>query len=424
MRRALHGGLALLVLGATGACFIEDLLTVKAPSRVPADAIEDPRNARLIVTSVVADFECALASFIAAGGLLGDELVDAQLAARMWDYDRRSVVPSGEPVYAVFTCGDADPGVYQTLHIARAQADNAVRLLRGCTTAEVSSRDSLMAVAAAYGGYAYLLLGEALCTAAVDGGPELTSQQVIAHAEERFSLVLDTLAAAAPAAILNTARVGRARARLDRANTAGALGDAALVPPGFRHNARFSAASFRSSNRIWTLNNRDSRITIEDDFRRVMHMGAPDTLRVPVDSTEENGVNNQIRIWEQKKYAVQDSPIPIARYAEAQLIIAEVRRDTQAVRIINELHAAAGLPPFAAADPDSILRHVIEERRLELFLEGHHFYDKLRFNAALDPDPLPDTPAPGASYINGGTYGATVCLPLPDVERLNNPNIP
>ena len=179
-----------------------------------------------------------------------------------------------------------------------------------------------------------------------------------------------------------------------------------------------------SSNRVWTLNNRDSRVTVEDDFRRVMHMGVRDSLRVPVDSTAKNGVNNQIRIWEQRKYPLQDSPIPVARYAEAQLIIAEVRRDTQAVRIINELHAAAGLPPFAAADADSILRHVIEGRRLELFLEGQHFYDKLRFNGLLDPDPLPDTPPPGSVYINGGTYGASVCLPLPDVERLNNPNIP
>ena len=32
-------------------------------------------------------------------------------------------------------------------------------------------------------------------------------------------------------------------------------------------------------------------------------------------------------------------------------------------------------------------------------------------------------PAPGAAYPHGGVYGHTVCLPLPDIERVNNPNI-
>ena len=40
-----------------------------------------------------------------------------------------------------------------------------------------------------------------------------------------------------------------------------------------------------------------------------------------------------------------------------------------------------------------------------------------RFNVALNP-------AAGTAYpIKGGTYGTTRCLPLPDVERFNNPNI-
>ena len=152
--------------------------------------------------------------------------------------------------------------------------------------------------------------------------------------------------------------------------------------------------------------------------------GAADP-RVRVLDAGRSTVNPLVPLRTQTKYPQRDSPMPIARYAEAQLIVAEVLGDTVAVRIINELHAAAGLPAFAASDPDSIRRHVIEERRLELFLESHHFVDKRRFNQLLDPDPLPDTPAPGARFLNGPTtYGASACLPLPDLERLNNPNIP
>jgi hypothetical protein len=59
---------------------------------------------------------------------------------------------------------------------------------------------------------------------------------------------------------------------------------------------------------------------------------------------------------------------------------------------------------------------VIEERRRELFLEGHGFHDIRRLNLPLDP--VPDTP-----YRKGGLYGADRCFPLPDVERRNNPNV-
>ena len=36
---------------------------------------------------------------------------------------------------------------------------------------------------------------------------------------------------------------------------------------------------------------------------------------------------------------------------------------------------------------------------------------------------LPFAPASGTTYPNGGTYGTQTCFPLPDVERINNPNI-
>lgn len=37
---------------------------------------------------------------------------------------------------------------------------------------------------------------------------------------------------------------------------------------------------------------------------------------------------------------------------------------------------------------------------------------------------IPLIPASGTPYpVKGGNYGNTTCLPLPDVERFNNPNI-
>ena len=62
------------------------------------------------------------------------------------------------------------------------------------------------------------------------------------------------------------------------------------------------------------------------------------------------------------------------------------------------------------------MAQIIEERRREFFLEGHRLGDLRRYN-------LPFLPAPGAPYGPGGTYGNQTCFPLPDVERINNPNI-
>ena len=60
---------------------------------------------------------------------------------------------------------------------------------------------------------------------------------------------------------------------------------------------------------------------------------------------------------------------------------------------------------------------VIEERRRELFLEGHRLGDMRRFQVPLNP-------ATGTTYTTGGgTYGDQTCFPLPDVEKINNPNI-
>ena len=88
--------------------------------------------------------------------------------------------------------------------------------------------------------------------------------------------------------------------------------------------------------------------------------------------------------------------------------------------IINEFHAAAGLAPFSSTDPATIQAQVVEERRRELFLEGQHLYDARRLNLPFDIAPA--TPY-SISAPKGGNYGTERCLPLPDVERLNNPNI-
>src|SRR5207249_3915476 len=149
--------------------------------------------------------------------------------------------------------------------------------------------------------------------------------------------------------------------------------------------------------------------------QNVRFNGVPDP-RVSVTKTKDRASNGIDTVWVQNKYTALTSPIPIARYEEAQLIVAELSGGQTAVDIINKLHTKVGLPLFASTDPTAIKNQVIQERAHELFLEGQRFFDFNRFN-------LPFDPAPGTAYYQGATYGTTRCLPLPDLERYNNPNM-
>jgi hypothetical protein len=134
------------------------------------------------------------------------------------------------------------------------------------------------------------------------------------------------------------------------------------------------------------------------------------------------GSDGHTELWSADKYETITAPMPVAKWEEAQLILAEAAvADTQlstAEDIINVLHSNAGIPAYDAsgATQEEVLAQVIEERRRELFLEGHRLGDIRRYD-------LPLNPAPGSAYTNGGTYGDQACFPLPDVERVHNPNL-
>lgn len=411
--------LALLLLGST-ACKELTSLEQDAPSRVLGNDLYKPSNASLLVTSAISDYECALANYIVAAGLVTDELVDAQLSQVGWDYDRRTIVPAFT-AYATVTCGATQvPGLYTPISVARASADTVLKALEGWTDAEVANRQSLIAQAAVYAGYSLLLLGEGMCTAAIDGGPELTRAQLYQEAESRFTRAIAAAQAANNAVMLNTARVGRARARLDLGKPADARADAALVPAGFVHNATYSPANARRENLVHTQLFRGNFASVDPSFRNLQVNGAPDP-RVVVTDAGTVGMDRTTAIWRTSKYPAIGSPIPIASWDEAQLILAEAELTagnvTAAVAAINALRSRGNVPAYAGGSAAEVRATLLEERRRELFLEGHRMGDVIRYDVTL-------TPAAGTPYpTKGGVYGTQVCFPLPDIERNNNPSL-
>jgi hypothetical protein len=250
---------------------------------------------------------------------------------------------------------------------------------------------------------------------AIDIGPEITPAQVFALAEAKFTTAITTGQAAGASAVdfVNMSLVGRARTRLNLAKNSDALVDAQAVPPDFIRNANRGAGDSHRENPIFVHVNRTVSAGLAPAYFDVRFNGKPDP-RVP--AVNEGVTVTNVERYTQRKYPAVDSPIPLATGAEAQLIIAEIEGGQQAVDIINALHAAVGLDPFTSSDPTAIHDQIIEERRRQFFLDGHRNYDRIRFNLPLDPPP-------GAPYRWGGVFGSAKCLPLPDTERLNNPNL-
>ncbi|HEU4564247.1 MAG TPA: RagB/SusD family nutrient uptake outer membrane protein [Gemmatimonadaceae bacterium] len=411
-------GLGLIVAGCKG------LLDVEPRSRIPTESLYQPSNAPLLFAGALGDFECAAGAYDAVSGIIGEELDDATLTADRYPTDQRVLQPSDRR-YSVSDC--ANLGVYTPLQTARNTLENLLDALDGWTDADVPQRQTYIATVAAYSGYTHLLLAEGFCTMALsrlrpDGtreyGGEIQKDSVFAIAIDRFTRAIDMAEQLGNTDILNMALVGRARAYADIGRLPEAKADAARVPADYEHVITADGGSSRRENRLWSQNNATSTATSVGILYRTMN-----DPRVPVEPKLDANGNirknqNNIELWTQLKFTTADEGIPLATGDEARLIVIEANIDAgnfqAALDTLNVFRARGGQAPIATLDPAELKNELIEQRRRELFLEGQHLYDLIRFN-------IPLVPAPGAPYPGNGTYGSQLCMPLPDVERLNNP---
>ena len=414
-----HTAMVVLVglMAATGCDLFNNALEVQSPSTIPAGGLEVPDNARLLVNGAIGDFECAAGAYAVMSGLITDELIDATQTADRYPYELRTTL-SSDRRYAVNDC--IGLGVYTPLQTARFSAANILSLLNGWTPAQVPGRDSLIATVSAYEGYSLVMLGEGFCTMVVSG---LDANRQVVYGGEISPDSVFTLAVAAfgqaitlgDPNIVNMARVGRARAYLDLDQPALAKADALLVPTAYRKVVTASAINTRRNNRVWQENSVTSDNTSLDSVYRAMA-----DPRVPFADKGKNSVTG-IHLYRQLKDTSASTALRLASGDEARLIIAEADLDARdfpgADSIITNFRARGGQSAFASVDSATVADSLFDQRRREFFLEGQHLFDLRRFNKTPHP-------AAGTPYAGGGVYGTQLCLPLPDVEKQNNPNFP
>ena len=416
------GALLLAVVLTLTAC--DSLLEVTLPGSTPADALEDPQFAPILIAGAVGNFECAYTNYALLSGAVNGELIGAQTFLGLVPYQRRDVraVDTG---FGEDTCSSTT-GLYTPVSVARFVTDDAFERISAMPEAEVPNRTDLLAQAALYAGYSYVVFGEGFCSAAFDGGAEVQPQVALERAVERFTTALELANQVNDASLRNTAYVGRARAQMSLGQLAAAVADAEqITDERFVRNISRSPAGNTRWNKIHRSNGPDLQLSVDPSYWDLTWSGDPDP-RVRVDRML-NSQGGQLRgqdgltpMYKAAKHATDATPIRLASYVEAQLIIAEVEGGQVAVEIINDLLEAAGLSGnFVSTDEDEILEMVREQRRREFFLEGQRIGDLRRYGGTAFQDATA-----GEHPYTGETYGGMTCFPLPLVEIQNNPNVP
>jgi len=409
---------AALAIAGLGACNM--ILDVENPGSVPAESLADPTLVPALAAAAMQTLQCGVIQYAATAGMLSGEYLNANGFVDNHPWEWRGITEiKGAPGSCNYGRGTTAMGFYTPLQQARFQLDDAFERLSGFTDAEVANRAQLMAAMRAYSGYALLLLGEGMCEMTIDNGPKMTRAEVYALAEGRFTDAITRATAINDQSLLNMARVGRARARLDLKNLSGAASDAiAVTPVGFVRNAEFTEGGAATrENRIFNLTLRNDYLSVAPAYRNLTVNGVAGSVadkRVPVKDAAKKANDGVTPLFQQQKFLAGNSNHPIASWNEAQLIYAEAVGGQQGFDALNAVRAQNGIPLLTGPVPtgQAYTDLVLEERRRQLFSEGQRYGDMLRYN-------LPFTKG---LTLKGNTYSDLTCVPLPDVETRNNPN--
>jgi hypothetical protein len=417
--------LSLLLLTAC-----KGILDVSLPGKVTTEALDNPLQAQVLANGVVLDFECAWSNYVTATNALSDQLVNASQQGVSSSWYLRNILPDDA---SLLTSCDGATGLfpYASLQIARADAGKMFATIDGFPDAVVTNKAQLKAMVRTYGAYTLVPLGEGYCSMVLAPKEVQTPQAILQAAETALTDALSQATAVNDAGLMNMARVGRARVRLDRGDFAGARTDASQVPSSFVRMATRGASERQRWNLTYEFQNNigtgtQRHASVAPNFRSVTWQGVADPrVVVTANGISQDGVTP---FFQHAKALSRSDGVPIASYKEAQLIVAEAAARTgdlaTARQIINARHTAAGIPGYDLTNTGTqaqVIAQVIEERSRELFLEGgHRFNDMLRFRTTQWK--IPFRGEAGSIHPNGidqanRTYGITTCIPLPLAEQ-------
>jgi hypothetical protein len=299
---------------------------------------------------------------------------------------------------------------------ARWVAEDGVRRIRA-TLGDRFAGSAVAAQALVDVGFANRLLGENMCFAVIDGGPQQPRAIYFERAVAAFTEAITVAHAAGEAQLELAARAGRAAARVWLGDWAGAVSDASLVPRTFVYQARYATVELDQYNRIyWGNANQPYRNhSVIGTFYEMYYQTFADP-RTPW--TKNPAIPNgaaSVPWYFETKFTGRDSPINLSTGREMRLIIAESllqSGDWQgSLSEINQLRSSVGVVPWTASGVDETWAVLRRERGIELWLEGRRLGDLFRWNTANRPGDAADT------------IGRHSCFPIGQTELTSNPNL-
>jgi hypothetical protein len=435
IRRGVIGGATLGMLLGLGAC--DSLLEVENPSVIDERDVTDPKFASAMVNAAVNEFQDNYGFLAFAGAMLSDEAVNGHNYTQWEEIDLRIIKEDNSQI--------AD--IYQYMQRARAVGDDMVGRLRKVLQAPSSSIQ--LATALAYTGYSYTRLGEYFCYAPVanDGeGVAIPSDAILAIADDRFDEAIRIAQAAGGnegTRITNLARVGAARAALQRGDKTKAIAYAQQVPADFVVHVRHLVNPSSKRNYFWSATTGGNHtLGVDAVFRdlndpRVRHMATGRTghnqktvLYTPAQSPAFSGWDPTVPmnvadddLIEQIGFK-EDTDMVLASFLEARYIIAEAEGMSAAElrAFIDERRAVGNQGAFTGTDAQ-LQAELRDQRRRDFFLSGHRLGDLRRYLEQYKVDQFPSGPHPNDEEWGWGPYGSATCF-TPHRNENSNPNYP
>ena len=367
-----RGPLMVALLGlAVGAC--SDLLDVQDPQRYTADDLDQALEA--VAAGVEGDLHSRLDYYVNMLSLSSDETQHTGTWEQWddadhgrWDYLRTVYTSDGLLSVRWFAID------------ARARIE---RVLEGASS-------PLMAQVMATEAWSDLLNAQWFCESpAVEFGPAVTHQVLMAQARDEMTAAMTAAQAAGATEYYNWALAGRARAKLYLGDYAGAATDAAAVPNGFIYYAKSSVNSGRQENDVVNLQTHgfNTAAGIREKWWPMVDTTADMLVdpytgeldpRVPIYFHGEKAVDGLTDHYSQWKYQGLGDDIPFTDKEEMNLIQAEAawRNGDMAgaQSFMNINRTTAGLSPLPVTTVSSeVFEQLFHEQFAEQFMEGQRF---------------------------------------------------
>jgi hypothetical protein len=429
LKRATSAAAAVGLALSLSAC--DDLLSVNNPGAIDDSDVDDPFFIEQMVNAAVHSFQTNFSFLAYAGAIFTDEALNGHNFLGWQDIDLR-IIENHTPQVL---------DVYQSAQAGRAIGDDMIERLRGLV--DDPGSDLGLASALVYNGYAYVLLGEYYCAAPVDPrSPAISSDQILDLAIERFDEAIRIGQAAGGAEALrlvNTARVGAARASLQQGRTQVAIGYASQVPTDFVTWVRHAVSPTGLRNYYWGATTGTNRtIGVDPAFlnlndARVRHTPTSRTghnqktqLFTPARSPAFEGWHSDVPMDASEAVLIdelgigQDTYMRLASGLEARYIVAEAGglSDADLRAFIDERRAVGQQDPFDGTDLQAELR---DQRRRDFFLGGHRVGDLRRYQALYNVDDWPRGLHPNHDEWGWGEYGTATCFVPHLNEGTGNP---